>query len=423
MSADGRRRRRRPAGALTVVDAATGKGLLAVQPPEGVVIAGTPSAALSADGSVLAYGGRGKNGKGEVVVWSVDKNELLARFETAQAAPGVRHAVRRRQNARHPRPAAAPPKAPAGEPRGRRPAAAGPVRPDAQGPGVGRAHRPGTVPGPGDRHGREGRRGRVLPGRRPARRLRRRRAGGLWEVRAGQRLQTLLGRKGQGVWVAFAPDGEDLASVAPTTTSSAGRRGPPLGTPSRRRECSSPGDRAGVRRQPAGGDLADGGAVRGRLEAPTTDCSPRSRTTPRRSERRLPAGQARPLHVRQGRPGDPLEPADRPVETMRLMPARLPNEPLIQPGSCCPADATRATWPRTPAEVFDVATRADVFCSRRRRPRRRRPPRRLRRRAEGGHAVRPGGPAAGAVRVWDLAARRRAAELELPSPSVSRPPH
>src|SRR5207249_4973005 len=74
-------------GALTVVDVAGGKQLLAVKAPEGVIISGTPGVALSADGAVLAYGGRGQEGSGHVVVWHVDKNELLAQIETEQAAP------------------------------------------------------------------------------------------------------------------------------------------------------------------------------------------------------------------------------------------------------------------------------------------------------------------------------------------------
>src|SRR5262249_6248523 len=37
----------------------------------------------------------------------------------------------------------------------------------------------------------------------------------LWQVKTGKRLQTLLGRKGQGVRVAFSPDGKTVASVGP----------------------------------------------------------------------------------------------------------------------------------------------------------------------------------------------------------------
>src|SRR5262249_18534487 len=37
--------------------------------------------------SLLAYGTRGKDGKGEVIVWDVDKNALIARVETAILAP------------------------------------------------------------------------------------------------------------------------------------------------------------------------------------------------------------------------------------------------------------------------------------------------------------------------------------------------
>src|SRR5262249_51356221 len=35
----------------------------------------------------------------------------------------------------------------------------------------------------------------------------------VWDVKTGKRIQTLLGHKGQGVKVAFAPDGKTLASI------------------------------------------------------------------------------------------------------------------------------------------------------------------------------------------------------------------
>src|SRR5947208_3646194 len=71
VSADGKRAAVARPGALTVVDVADGKQLVAVKAPEGVIISGTPGVALSADGAVLAYGGRGQDAKGEVVVWHV----------------------------------------------------------------------------------------------------------------------------------------------------------------------------------------------------------------------------------------------------------------------------------------------------------------------------------------------------------------
>ena len=48
--------------ALTVVDAATCKQLMAVAPPSGVIIDGTPGVSLSADVRLVAYGGRGREG-------------------------------------------------------------------------------------------------------------------------------------------------------------------------------------------------------------------------------------------------------------------------------------------------------------------------------------------------------------------------
>ena len=54
---------------------------------EGLVIAGVPGVSLSAKGEYLAYAGRGKDGKGAVVVLDVEKNAELARVETIQPAP------------------------------------------------------------------------------------------------------------------------------------------------------------------------------------------------------------------------------------------------------------------------------------------------------------------------------------------------
>src|SRR5262249_9405321 len=87
VSADGKRAAVARPGSLAVVEVATGRQLLAVTPPDGVLIVGTPGVSLSSDGSVLAYGGRAQEDRGEVVVWHVDKNELIARVETVQAPP------------------------------------------------------------------------------------------------------------------------------------------------------------------------------------------------------------------------------------------------------------------------------------------------------------------------------------------------
>ena len=56
VSADGKRAAVARPGALTVVEVANGKLILAVEPPEGILLIGTPGVALSADGNVLAFG-------------------------------------------------------------------------------------------------------------------------------------------------------------------------------------------------------------------------------------------------------------------------------------------------------------------------------------------------------------------------------
>ena len=408
------------------MDAATGKGLLAVQPPEGVVIAGTPSAALSADGSVLAYGGRGKNGKGEVVVWSVDKNELLARFETAQAAPvfATLSADGRTLATHGPPPPA--PKAPAENPP---PAAPPPPVPsdlirkaqvwDVEGV---RELFQARVTGMGGMvvaaaFSPDGGRLAVSAGDGPV---------DVWEVKTGRRLHTLLGRKGQGVCVAFAPDGDTLASVAPDYRV---QRWAADGRPLEATE-PPPGmlvaqvtglafvdNRRAVAWQTAAQFAVAWEALTGRLLTPVTDHAAAvvSVAFPPDERDLFTSGQDGRV-VRWNRPSGRFD------EAVNLMPARLPGQPLIRPTVLLSADAKWATWPRTPAEVFDVATRADLFCV---------PPPSAAPAttsalvsADGTKVVTLCNPAdrkrPGACAVWDLATRRRTAELALP-PSLGQP--
>ncbi len=78
VSADGKRAAVAWPGGVAVVDAANGKGILTVVPPDGILLVGTPGVALSADGKVLAYGARGRDRKGAAVVVDVDSNEVRA---------------------------------------------------------------------------------------------------------------------------------------------------------------------------------------------------------------------------------------------------------------------------------------------------------------------------------------------------------
>jgi hypothetical protein len=86
VSADGKRAAVALPGSLAVVETATGKRLLAVEPPGGVLLVGTPGVALSADGKVLAYGGRGRGRTGTVVVWDLATGQRVAELEVPLSA-------------------------------------------------------------------------------------------------------------------------------------------------------------------------------------------------------------------------------------------------------------------------------------------------------------------------------------------------
>ena len=89
LSENGKRAAVARPGFLTVVDVTTNKQLLAIKPPDNVFLAGTPATSLSADGTVLTYAARGANRKNTVVVWSLEKDELLAQVEPVQATPVI----------------------------------------------------------------------------------------------------------------------------------------------------------------------------------------------------------------------------------------------------------------------------------------------------------------------------------------------
>jgi WD40 repeat protein len=94
VSRDGKRLVVVRSGNLSLRDAVKGDAIQEIKPPPGFTTAfsyNMPSVSLSADGKVLAQGGvgQGKDRKGEVVVWDVEKNELLARVEVLQTGPAV----------------------------------------------------------------------------------------------------------------------------------------------------------------------------------------------------------------------------------------------------------------------------------------------------------------------------------------------
>jgi WD40 repeat protein len=433
MSFDGKRAAVARPGILTVVDAATGKQLLAVKPPEGVVIVGTPGASLSADGKVLAYGGRGKEGKGEVVVWDVDKNEQLARVEAAQAAPVFPCLTRDGKTlATHGPPLAAPTV--------REPAFPGAPMPKVEpiDPDVARTAQVWEVEG-----GRELFRARVTgmggmavaSAFSPDGELLALSAGDgpvdLWEVKTGKRLHTLLGRKGQGVKVAFSLDGKTIASVGPDY---------------RIQRWTSDGKPIGVTDPPPGILIAQVSglafadneraiawvtaaqfccaweAPSGRLLSPLMDhaAAIRSVAFPEGDKDLFTSGV-------DGRVFRWDLPTGQMLEAVQLHPARIPGQPLIRPVVNISADATRATWLRTgaaPTEIFDMATGTDLFCV----PPPSAPP------SPVSLAISPEGlklvtlsrqadaKRAGSCVVWDLTTQQRVAEFEIPASATTTAP-
>jgi WD40 repeat protein len=215
VSADGKRAAVARPGALNVVEVSTGKLLLAVRPPEGVVVAGTPLASLSSDGERLAYGGRGQEGKGEAVVWDVDRNKLVSRVATAHLHPVAANlSADGKTLVTHGPPLPAPVLStnPAAKAAPKAEADPGPERTaqvwDAD---AGEEHFRARVTGQG---------GMVVTSAfSPDSELLALSAGDgpveLWDVKKGKRRQTLLGRVGQGVKVAISPDGKTIASVGP----------------------------------------------------------------------------------------------------------------------------------------------------------------------------------------------------------------
>jgi WD40 repeat protein len=419
-SLDGKRAAVARPGTLSVVDVATGKQLLAVQPPEGVIIVGVPGASLSADGKRLAYGGKGKEGKGEVVVWDVDRNEQVARVETVQAAPVypllshdgktlVTHgpplpAPRLREQ---PDPMAPAPKV---NPDEARTAQVWEVeggkelfRARVTGMG-GAAVASAFVP--------DGSFFALASGDGPV---------DLWEVKTGKRLQTLLGRKAQAVKVAVSPDGKTVASVGPDY---------------RIQRWSSDGKPLGVTEAPpgiliaplTGLAFADNERVIAWItaaqfcvawEAPTGRlCSPlmdhqaalRSISFPPEDKDVLTSGSDGRV-FRWDRPTGLLN------EMVTLRPARIPGQPLIRPVVTISADGTRASWLRNPAEIFDMASGDDLLVV----PPPSAPP------APSSFILSPDGlklvtisrqaddRRMGGCVIWDLVTQQRVAEFEVPS--------
>jgi len=102
VSADGKRAAVARPGALTVVDAANGKLLLAVEPPEGILLVGTPGVALSADARSWLSVRAERTTRVRPWSWMWTGNEVLATVRTGPAGP-FSGTVPRRQDTRHAR--------------------------------------------------------------------------------------------------------------------------------------------------------------------------------------------------------------------------------------------------------------------------------------------------------------------------------
>jgi WD40 repeat protein len=364
VSADGKRAAVTRQGNLTMVEVATGKQILAVKPPEGVVIVGIPNVSLSANGDLLAFGGRGKDGKGEVTVLDVDKNAVLTRVVTMQAAsvspllspdgttlvtfgPPIVPPRLRDENA--------PP-----EPKEDIPldnSRTAQVWDVASGEELFKARVTGmhgrvvsaSFPGDGSFVALSCADGPV----------------DLFDIKTGKRTQTLLGRKGMGVKVAASPDGKTVAAIAPDY---------------RIQRWAVEGKSLGVTEPPpallvapiSGMQFTDNEKVvawqtqaqfavaieapSGNLLSPLTEhlAGIKSISVPADLKDLFTSG----VDARQWRWDYAT---GQPNEAITLHPARLPGQPLIRPTVTISADGTRAVGSRSPIEVFEMADGTDLF--------------------------------------------------------------
>ncbi len=423
VSADGKRAAVARPGAINVVEVATGNQILAVAPPDGVIIVGTPGVWLSADGKTLAYGSKGQDNRGVAVVVNVDQNEVLAVCETDQLAP-VQVTLSRdgRTLVTYGPPAAAPnlgatpaPKSkPAEPPDGLRTAqvwevASGRELFKARVTGMGGHVCTAALSPDGDLLA-------IAAGDGPI---------DLFAVKTGKRLHTLLGCKTQGVKVAISPDGKLVASV---------------GLDYRIERWTTGGKPLDITDAPqgllvariTGLEFADNERViasmtatqfayawdapAGKLLSPAMDhaASIRSIAFPKQ------IGVAKELYS-SGAEGKAFRwdlATGTLNEELAFRPARVPGEPLVRPVVNLSGDGTRALWARPAlAEVFDVSTGDNLFVL----PPPSSPP------APVTMSLAPDGmriamlsrPAAGKVTgvcvVWDVATQQRVVEFDIPN--------
>ncbi len=364
VSADGKRAAVARPGALNVVEVATGKELLAVIPPDGVIIVGVPGVSLSGDGKVMAYAVRGLENRGEVVVCDVDRNEVIAQVETAQFHP-VHPTLSRDAKTLVPHgPAApAPTLGPAKEQPPPKTAAAADALRTAQIWEVATSKElfKARVTGMSgilvaSALSSDGELLALSAGDGPI---------DLFDVKTGKRTHTLLGRKSQGVRVAISPDGKTIASVGPDYRIQRwGIDGRPLGV-------SEPPPGVLIT-QITALEFKDNQKVLAWVTAAQFCHAWEAPNTKLLSPIMDHAHAIRTIAFTKDEKSTVTSGLDGRIfrwdyttgalsEEINVRPAHLPGAPLIRPVVNLSGDATRATWLRTPIEVFDMENGEDLF--------------------------------------------------------------
>jgi WD40 repeat protein len=367
VSGNGKRAAVARVGNLNVVDVPTGKQILAVKAPEGMVLVGIPGVSLSTNGELLAFGGRGKDGNGEVVVLDIDKNAVLCRVNTIQKAtvqplisPDGTTLVTHGPPIVPPvfRPDGGPP-----EP---------PPKPDLP-PDLARTAQVWDVAS-----GEELFKARVTGmdgwvvsaaysgdsnlialsvGDGPV---------DLFDIKTGKRTQTLLGRKGMGVKVAVSPDGKTAAAIAPDYriqrwATADGKSlsitdAPPAMLVAPITAMQFRDNEQVVAWQTQAQFCTAIEAPSGRLLTPLTEhiASIKSIAVPNDLKDLFTSGTDTRIYRWDYATAQPNE-------QIVLHPARLPGQPLIRPAVTLSADGTRATGSRAPIEIFEMADGTDLF--------------------------------------------------------------
>ena len=426
VSADGKRAAVARPGLLTVVEVATGKEILAVIPPDGVIIVGVPGVSLSADGKWMAFAGRGQEGKGEVVVCDVDKNEVIAQVETSQAAPVYPTLSRDGKIlVTHGPPAAAPTLVPAKKPVPTPLADVDALRTaqvwevatskelfKARVTGMGGIVVAAALSHDGDLLALSAGDGPV----------------DLWDVKTGKRTQTLLGRKGQGVRVAISPDGKTIASVGPDY---------------RIQRWAVDGKPLGISEPPPGVMIAqitglifrDNERTIAWVTASQFACAWEGPATKLLSPAMDHAAAIRSIAFPKDEKSVVTSGFDGRIfrwdfttgalsEEINVRPARLPAQPLVRPIVNLSGDFTRATWLGTPIEVFDMDTGEDLFSV----PSPSSPPAPITMNLspDGLKLItvsrQAAGKRTGLCVVWDLMTQQRVAEFEVPATAGATAP-